>query len=149
MIGFASRICCSIGECWPLTAARYCNINLVLSVLPAPDSPLQQTQQCTCCTAAAAAAAIDQYLLWACARPHAATNPPAAVVDWWNRQMDGRMDRHSTILWRLLHTMQTKLIHTCTILMDFFCLARASHCRNNKLLQYWQQMAALLLQTVK
>lgn len=39
-MGFASRICCSIQECCPLTAARNCNISLVLSVFPAPDSPL-------------------------------------------------------------------------------------------------------------
>lgn len=42
MMGFASRICCSIHECCPLTAARNCRINLVLSVLPAPDSPLHK-----------------------------------------------------------------------------------------------------------
>ena len=45
MIGFASRICCSIHECWPLTAARNCSISFVLSVLPAPDSPLTHTYQ--------------------------------------------------------------------------------------------------------
>ena len=39
-MGFASRICCSIQECFPLMAARYCRISLVLSVFPAPDSPL-------------------------------------------------------------------------------------------------------------
>ena len=39
-MGFVSRICCSIQECFPLIAARYCNSNLVFSVLPAPDSPL-------------------------------------------------------------------------------------------------------------
>lgn len=38
-MGFASRICCSIHECLPLIAARYCRINFVLSVFPAPDSP--------------------------------------------------------------------------------------------------------------
>ena len=38
-IGLASRICCSIQECFPEMAARYCKINLVLSVFPAPDSP--------------------------------------------------------------------------------------------------------------
>lgn len=38
-MGFASKICCSIHECLPLMAARYCNISFVLSVLPAPDSP--------------------------------------------------------------------------------------------------------------
>lgn len=42
-IGFASRICCSIQECLPLMAARYCRINFVLSVLPAPLSPLKRT----------------------------------------------------------------------------------------------------------
>lgn len=40
-MGLASRICCSIHECLPLMAARYCKISLVLSVLPAPDSPLR------------------------------------------------------------------------------------------------------------
>ena len=40
MMGLASRICCSIQECWPDTAARNWRISLVLSVLPAPDSPL-------------------------------------------------------------------------------------------------------------
>lgn len=40
-IGFASRICCSIQECWPLTAARNCSMSLVFSVFPAPDSPLK------------------------------------------------------------------------------------------------------------
>ena len=40
MMGFASRICCSIQECWPLTAARNWRISLVDSVLPAPLSPL-------------------------------------------------------------------------------------------------------------
>ena len=40
-MGLASRICCSIHECLPLIAAKYCKINLVLSVLPAPDSPLE------------------------------------------------------------------------------------------------------------
>lgn len=39
-IGFASRTCCSIQECWPLMAARNWRISLVLSVFPAPDSPL-------------------------------------------------------------------------------------------------------------
>lgn len=39
-MGFASRTCCSIQECWPLMAARNCRISLVLSVFPAPDSPL-------------------------------------------------------------------------------------------------------------
>lgn len=39
-MGLASRICCSIQECWPLTIARYCSMSLVLSVFPAPDSPL-------------------------------------------------------------------------------------------------------------
>lgn len=39
-IGFASRICCLIQERCPLTAARNCSISLVLSVFPAPDSPL-------------------------------------------------------------------------------------------------------------
>ena len=38
-MGLASRICCSIQECFPEMAARYCKINLVLSVFPAPDSP--------------------------------------------------------------------------------------------------------------
>ena len=42
-MGLASRICCSIQECFPLMAARYCKISLVLSVLPAPDSPLIKT----------------------------------------------------------------------------------------------------------
>lgn len=41
MMGLASRICCSIQECCPDTAARNCRISLVLSVLPAPDSPLK------------------------------------------------------------------------------------------------------------
>lgn len=40
-IGFASNICCSIHECLPLIAARYCKINFVLSVFPAPLSPLK------------------------------------------------------------------------------------------------------------
>ncbi len=40
-IGFASSICCSIHECLPLIAAKYCKINLVLSVFPAPLSPLR------------------------------------------------------------------------------------------------------------
>lgn len=40
--GFACRICCSIHECWPLTAVRNCRISFVLSVFPAPDSPLVQ-----------------------------------------------------------------------------------------------------------
>ena len=40
IMGLASSICCSIHECCPLTAARYCKMSLVLSVLPAPDSPL-------------------------------------------------------------------------------------------------------------
>lgn len=39
-IGFASSTCCSIQECWPLMAARNWRISLVLSVFPAPDSPL-------------------------------------------------------------------------------------------------------------
>lgn len=39
-MGFASRICCSIQECWLLTAARNCSMSLVFSVFPAPDSPL-------------------------------------------------------------------------------------------------------------
>lgn len=39
-IGLASRTCCSIQECWPLMAARNWRISLVLSVFPAPDSPL-------------------------------------------------------------------------------------------------------------
>lgn len=43
-IGFASKICCSIHECFPLIAARYCRINFVLSVFPAPLSPLKWTR---------------------------------------------------------------------------------------------------------
>ena len=39
-IGFASKICCSIQECFPLIAAKYCKMSFVLSVFPAPDSPL-------------------------------------------------------------------------------------------------------------
>ena len=42
-IGFASRICCSIQECFPDIAAKYCRISLVDSVFPAPDSPLITT----------------------------------------------------------------------------------------------------------
>uniref|UniRef100_A0A6B0U5G8 Putative secreted protein n=1 Tax=Ixodes ricinus TaxID=34613 RepID=A0A6B0U5G8_IXORI len=42
-IGLASRICCSIQECCPLMAAKYCRISFVLSVLPAPLSPLMMT----------------------------------------------------------------------------------------------------------
>ena len=41
IIGLASKICCSIHECCPLMAAKNWSINLVLSVLPAPDSPLK------------------------------------------------------------------------------------------------------------
>lgn len=40
-MGLASKICCSIQECCPLVEAKYCKISLVLSVLPAPDSPLE------------------------------------------------------------------------------------------------------------
>lgn len=40
-MGFASKICCSIQECLPLIAAKYCKISFVLSVLPAPLSPLR------------------------------------------------------------------------------------------------------------
>lgn len=43
IIGLASKICCSIHECWPDTAAKYCSTNFVLSVFPAPDSPLKMT----------------------------------------------------------------------------------------------------------
>ena len=45
IIGLASRICCSIHECCPLIAARYCKINLVDSVFPAPDSPLSEKEE--------------------------------------------------------------------------------------------------------
>lgn len=45
-MGVASRTCCSIQECWPLMAARNCRISFVLSVFPAPDSPLQHTHDC-------------------------------------------------------------------------------------------------------
>lgn len=41
-MGLASRTCCSIHECWPLTVARNCRMSLVVSVFPAPDSPLQR-----------------------------------------------------------------------------------------------------------
>lgn len=41
-IGVASSTCCSIHECCPLMAARNCRISFVLSVFPAPDSPLQR-----------------------------------------------------------------------------------------------------------
>lgn len=41
-MGLASRTCCSIHECWPLLVARNCRMSLVVSVLPAPDSPLQR-----------------------------------------------------------------------------------------------------------
>lgn len=46
-IGLDSRICFSIrcSESSPLTAARYCRISLVLSVFPAPDSPLTEMDQ--------------------------------------------------------------------------------------------------------
>lgn len=42
-IGLDSRICCSIccSDSSPLTAAKYWRISLVLSVFPAPDSPLR------------------------------------------------------------------------------------------------------------
>ncbi len=49
-IGFASRICCSIQLCWPLTAARNCSMSLVLSVLPAPDSPLESNSELLTCS---------------------------------------------------------------------------------------------------
>lgn len=39
-MGLASSTCCSIQECCPLMAAKNCRISLVLSVFPAPDSPL-------------------------------------------------------------------------------------------------------------
>lgn len=41
-MGLASRICCSIQECLPLLAAKYCRISFVLSVFPAPLSPLEK-----------------------------------------------------------------------------------------------------------
>lgn len=41
-MGVASKTCCSIHECCPLMAARNCRISFVLSVFPAPDSPLQR-----------------------------------------------------------------------------------------------------------
>lgn len=43
-MGLDSSICRSIAcsESWPLTAARYRRISLVLSVFPAPDSPLRK-----------------------------------------------------------------------------------------------------------
>lgn len=44
-MGVASSTCCSIHECCPLTAARNCKISLVLSVFPAPDSPLHRTHR--------------------------------------------------------------------------------------------------------
>lgn len=46
-MGFASSTCCSIQECWPLMAARNCRISLVLSVFPAPDSPLASNHRKT------------------------------------------------------------------------------------------------------
>lgn len=46
-IGLDCRICSSI--CWwessPLTAAKYCRISFVLSVFPAPDSPLRKSEK--------------------------------------------------------------------------------------------------------
>ena len=42
-IGFDSINCCSMEECWPEAAAKNCNINLVETVLPEPDSPLTTT----------------------------------------------------------------------------------------------------------
>lgn len=47
MMGLASRICCSIQECWPLTAARNCKMSFVDSVFPAPLSPLQKSVRVT------------------------------------------------------------------------------------------------------
>lgn len=44
-MGLASRTCCSIHECWPLMVARNCRMSLVVSVFPAPDSPLQRGVQ--------------------------------------------------------------------------------------------------------
>lgn len=41
-MGLASRICCSIHERWLLMVARNCRMSLVVSVFPAPDSPLQR-----------------------------------------------------------------------------------------------------------
>lgn len=41
-MGLASRTCCSIHECWLLMVARNCRMSLVVSVFPAPDSPLQR-----------------------------------------------------------------------------------------------------------
>ena len=46
MMGLDSIICCSIQECCPLTAARNCRISFVLSVLPAPLSPLKMLTKC-------------------------------------------------------------------------------------------------------
>ena len=45
-MGLASRICCSIHECCPLTTARNCRINFVDSVFPAPLSPLRGSHDC-------------------------------------------------------------------------------------------------------
>ncbi len=42
--GLACMICCSTQECCPLTAARNWRVSLVLSVFPAPDSPLKHIQ---------------------------------------------------------------------------------------------------------
>ena len=39
-IGLARSTCCSTPLVEPATSARYCKINFVASVLPAPDSPL-------------------------------------------------------------------------------------------------------------
>ena len=44
-MGVASSTCCSIQECCPLMAARNCRISFVLSVFPAPDSPLQRRRK--------------------------------------------------------------------------------------------------------
>lgn len=38
------RICRSTSLPWPEHAAKYCRMNLVASVLPDPDSPLQKTR---------------------------------------------------------------------------------------------------------
>ena len=61
-------------------------------------------------TCQAAAAAVDWYLLWLHARPQQQTRCSRLMllINGTERCKDRQTDGHSTILWRLLHTMWTK-----------------------------------------
>lgn len=81
-MGVASSTCCSIHECCPLTAARNCRISFVLSVLPAPDSPLQRVAgQASVLAVPLAAVSHYRLMVWSSGSTELRHTPPLLVLN--------------------------------------------------------------------